>query len=79
MCNKKDAEVKALRELAVAVDDLLDELPRFEKQRRDRGGFLGYTPHTLSLFRCVWRKLKKWKKSSDGHGVESVDECGDQR
>ena len=62
MHGKNEAELEALRDLAKAVAELRGGLPPVERFRRDRGGALEYTPHTLSLFRSAWRKLNVCKK-----------------
>lgn len=60
---ERDAkELQALRDLAKAFDSLCGDLPRLEKYRRDKSGRIGYTPHTLALFRTAWRCLSEWKR-----------------
>ena len=62
-------ELQTLRELAKAFDDLCGDLPQLEKYRRDGRGKIGYTPHTLALFRTAKRSLNTWKrqKKEDAH------------
>jgi len=60
--DREAAETETLRELAKAIDDLFGDLPPLQKYRRDRSGKIGYTPHTLSLFRTACRKLNDWKR-----------------
>ena len=62
MHGKDEAELEALRDLAKAVAELRGGLPPLERFRRDRGGALEYTPHTLSLVRSAWRNLNVCKK-----------------
>jgi hypothetical protein len=62
MHGKDEAELEALRDLAKAVAELRGGLPPVERFRRDRGGALEYSPHTLSLFRSAWRKLNVCKR-----------------
>lgn len=62
MHKKDEDELEALRGLAKAITELRGGLPPLERFRRDRGGSLEYTPHTLSLFRSVWRKLNVCKR-----------------
>jgi hypothetical protein len=57
-------ELQTLRELAKAFDDLCGDLPRLDKYRRDKSGRIGYTPHTLALYRNARRTLTEWKRLS---------------
>lgn len=62
MRDKEMEELFALRDLAKCVGDLVNEIPRLDLRRRDRSGTVFYTPHILSLFRCIYRALKKCKR-----------------
>jgi len=62
MRERDTKELEALRDLAKAFDSLCGDLPRLEKYRRDKSGRIGYTPHTLALFRSAWRCLNDWKR-----------------
>ena len=62
MREREADELQTLRELAKAFDDLCDDLPRLDKYRRDKSGRIGYTPHTLALYRNARRTLNDWKR-----------------
>lgn len=71
MREQDEDEIQTLRELAKAFDDLCGDLPRLEKYRRDKSGRIGYSPHTLALFRNSRRLLNQWKrivKKETDHG-----------
>jgi len=73
MRERESEELQALRELARAFGDLCGDLPRLEKYRRDKSGRIGYTPHTLALFRNARRLLNEWKRSTHKPQKESED------
>lgn len=73
MRERDEAELQTLRELAKAFDDLCGDLPKLEKYRRDKSGRIGYTPHTLALFRNARRLLNEWKRSTNKTQKESED------
>ena len=62
MREREADELQTLRELAKAFDDLCGDLPRLDKYRRDKSGRIGYTPHTLALYRNARRTLNDWKR-----------------
>lgn len=64
MREREADELQTLRELAKAFDDLCGDLPRLDKYRRDKSGRIGYTPHTLALYRNARRTLNEWKRLS---------------
>jgi hypothetical protein len=64
MREQDESELQTLRELAKAFDDLCGDLPKLERYRRDKSGRIGYTPHTLALFRAAKRTLNEWKRVS---------------
>jgi hypothetical protein len=66
-------ELQTLRELAKAFDDLCGDLPKLEKYRRDGRGRIGYTPHTLALFRTAKRTLNEWKRTQRTPHKEDLD------
>ena len=66
-------ELQTLRELAKAFDDLCGDLPKLEKYRRDGRGRIGYTPHTLALFRAAKRTLNEWKRTQRTTKKEDLD------
>lgn len=62
MREREADELQTLRELAKAFDDLCGDLPRLDKYRRDKSGRIGYTPHTLALYRNARHTLNNWKR-----------------
>ncbi len=63
MREHEQEELQTLRELAKAVDDLFADFPPLQKYRRDLRGRIGFSPHTLALYRNAWRSLNVWKKA----------------
>jgi hypothetical protein len=73
MREREASELQTLRELAKAFDDLCGDLPKLEKYRRDGRGRIGYTPHTLALFRTAKRTLNEWKRTQRTTKKEDLD------
>lgn len=63
MRDHEQEELQTLRDLAKAVDDLFTDFPPLQRYRRDRSGSIGFSPHTLALYRTAWRELNVWKKA----------------